>query len=130
VFIKLLLVFSLVPLLELFVLFKVGALIGAVPALALILVTGIAGAYLARVQGFDLLRRVQNELAEGRLPATELFDGFLLLAGALLLLTPGFCTDLFGFFLLVPSSRAWIKRPLANWLERQLAKGSLTIHRR
>jgi len=130
VFIKLLLVFSLVPLLELFVLFKVGALIGAVPALALILVTGIAGAYLARVQGFDLLRRVQNELAEGRLPATELFDGFLLLAGALLLLTPGFCTDLFGFFLLVPTSRAWIKRPLRNWLERQLAKGSLTIHRR
>jgi UPF0716 protein FxsA len=130
VFLKLLLLFSLVPLLELYVLLRVGALIGTAPTVILILLTGIAGAYLARVQGFDLLQRLQRELAAGKLPATELLDGFLLLVGALLLLTPGFCTDLFGFILLVPQTRACCHRPLQAWLRRLAERGTITTIRR
>ncbi len=128
-FIKLLLLFSLVPLLELYVLLRVGALIGTAPTVGLIVLTGLAGAYLARVQGFDLLQRLQGELAASRLPTSELLDGLLLLVGALLLLTPGFCTDLLGFLLLVPRTRACCHRPIQAWLRRRVHQGSIRIYR-
>lgn len=128
-FFKLLLIFILVPIAEVYAFIQVGSLIGPVPTVALVLLTGIAGAYLARVQGLDLLFRVQAELAAGRLPAEELLDGALILAGALLLLTPGFFTDLFGFLLLVPGSRRGLKRYLRAWLQRQLAQGNITFTR-
>ncbi len=128
-FIRLLLIFTIVPLTELYVLIKVGGLIGLPYTMALILLTGVAGAYLARTQGFDLLRRIQSELAAGRLPAEQLMDGAMVLAGGLLLLTPGFCTDLLGFVLLVPQTRALLKSALKVWLQRLMDNGSITIHR-
>ncbi len=128
-FIRLLLVFTIVPLVELYVLLKVGGLIGVGYTMTLILLTGIAGAYLARTQGFDILRRIQTEMAQGRLPAEQLIDGAMVLAGGLLLLTPGFCTDLLGFTLLVPATRAGLKRFLRTWLQHYIDKGNITIHR-
>lgn len=128
-FIRLLILFTIVPVVELYVLLQVGGLIGAGPTIALILLTGIAGAYLARTQGFDLLRRIQGEMAQGRLPTGELLDGALVLVGGVLLLTPGFCTDLLGFSLLVPVTRAFIKRFARLWLQRMIERGNLTIRR-
>lgn len=128
-FIRLLALFTLVPLIELYVLLKVGGLIGIAPTVALILLTGVAGAYLARTQGFDLLRRIQAEMAEGRLPASELLDGAMVLAGGVLLLTPGFCTDLLGFSLLVPFTRRHIKQFARFWLQRMIESGHLHIRR-
>jgi UPF0716 protein FxsA len=128
-FIRLLLIFTLIPVLEIYVLLKVGQQLGVSPTIALILLTGIAGAYLARTQGLDIIRRIQQQTAQGQLPAESLLDGAMVLAGGLLLLTPGFCTDLIGFCLLVPLSRQALKTMLRRWLQQQIDRGNLKIHR-
>lgn len=124
-FIRLLILFILVPVVELYVLLKVGGLIGIGPTIALILLTGISGAYLARTQGFDLLRRIQAEMAQGRLPASELLDGAMILAGGILLLTPGFCTDLLGFSFLVPFTRGYIKQFARYQIQKMIENGQI-----
>lgn len=128
-FIRLLLLFTIVPVIELVVLLKVGAIIGVTATVILILLTGVAGAYLARTQGLDLLRRIQSELNQGRVPAGELLDGALVLVGGVLLLTPGFCTDLLGFSFLVPATRAILKGICRNLIEKYIAEGKITVRR-
>ena len=126
-FIRLLIVVILLPLAEIFVLIESGRAIGVWPTVLLVVLTGIAGSWLMRHQGLALLGRIRAELAAGLLPAGTLLDGALVLAGGLLLLTPGFCTDLLGFTMLVPTTRRWWRRWLEGWLAGQLAAGSLTI---
>jgi len=108
----LLLLFLLVPLAEIYVMIKVGGIIGALPTVLLVVLTAVAGAALARIQGLATLQRLQATLARGEAPAIEMFEGVLLLVGALLLLTPGFITDLLGFACLIPLTR----RALAFWV--------------
>nr|WP_291317474.1 FxsA family protein [Desulfuromonas sp.] len=84
---------------------------------------------MARTQGFDLLRRIQSEMEQGRLPTEDLLDGAMVLAGGIVLLTPGFCTDLLGFILLVPFTRAHVKRIARLWFLKQVNRGNLTIRR-
>ena len=95
--IRLLSVVILVPLAEILVLIESGRLIGVWPTVLLVVLTGIAGSWLLRHQGLAVLGQIQAELATGQLPGGTLLDGALVLAGGLLLLTPGFCTDLAGF---------------------------------
>ena len=128
-FIRLLIIFTLVPIIELYVLIEAGQQIGIVPTISLIILTGIAGAFLARSQGFQLINRIQNDLNAGKVPANEMLDGAMILAGGLLLLTPGFCTDLFGFCLLTPLTRSTLKGWLQVWLERKIARGDIRIQR-
>ena len=128
-FIKLLGVFILIPAIELYVLIEASRQIGAGATIAMIFLTGIAGAYLARSQGFSLLQKIQIELNQGRLPTDELTDGAIILAGGLLLLTPGFCTDLFGFCLLAPFTRKFIKRWLMDWFTKKIQRGEIRINR-
>ncbi len=128
-FIKLILLFTLVPIIELYVLIEAGTQIGVWPTIGLIFLTGVAGAYLARSQGFQLINRIQNDLNAGRVPAGEMLDGAMILAGGLLLLTPGFCTDLFGFTLLTPATRLLFKGWLKKWLEKKVARGEIHINR-
>ncbi|WP_303722605.1 FxsA family protein [Malonomonas rubra] len=128
-FIKLLFIFTLVPVIELYVLIEAGRQLGVGPTIAMIFITGIAGAYLARSQGFSLIGRIQKDLNEGRVPASEMMDGAMILAGGLLLLTPGFCTDLIGFCLLTPATRAIFKGWLQKWLERKIARGEIHFRR-
>jgi UPF0716 protein FxsA len=101
----LLLLFLLVPLIEIYVMIKVGGIIGALPTVLLVVLTAVVGAALARLQGLATLQRLQATLARGETPAIEMFEGVLLLVGALLLLTPGFITDLLGFACLIPFTR-------------------------
>lgn len=128
-FIRVLILFTIIPIIELYVLIEAGKQIGVGPTIAMIFLTGIAGAYLARSQGFTLLKRIQQDLNAGRLPATELLDGALILAGGLLLLTPGFCTDLLGFCLLTPVTRRFVKGWLKSWLQRKIRRGEINIQR-
>lgn len=128
-FIRLLLILVLLPLAEIYVLIESGRLIGVWPTVLLVVLTGIAGSWLMRQQGLTLLGRIQEELAAGQLPAGALLDGALVLAGGLLLLTPGFCTDLAGFSMLAPTTRGWWRILLERWLAGQLAAGRLTIRR-
>jgi UPF0716 protein FxsA len=94
-----------VPVVELYVLIKIGAVIGALPTLGLIILTAIMGAALLRQQGLVTLHRFRTALDEGYLPAMEIVEGVALLIGGVLLLTPGFVTDAVGFLLLLPITR-------------------------
>jgi UPF0716 protein FxsA len=114
---------------ELYILIEAGRIIGIGPTIALIMLTGIAGAWLARSQGVAILRKIQDETARGQMPATTLIDGALVLVGGLLLLTPGFFTDLLGFSFLVPLTRDLWRAALSLWLEKQVRQGSVRIHR-
>lgn len=105
------LLFLLVPLVELWFLIKVGGWIGALPTVALTVMTAVIGASLARLQGLKTLLRMRQTVARGETPAVEVIEGVLLLAAALLLLTPGFFTDALGFACLLPA----IRRALAWW---------------
>ncbi|BBA69348.1 FxsA family protein [Geobacter sulfurreducens] len=126
---RLFLIFSVVPIIELYLLIRVGKLIGALPTVALLLLISLAGAWLVRAQGFVILRRIQEELAMGRLPAAGLLDGALVLLGGLLLLTPGFFSDVIGLFFIIPPTRAVIKQFLGLWLQNRLARGQFVIRR-
>lgn len=99
----------LVPALEIAVFIVVGQQIGVIATLAMIFVTAVIGSALLRVQGFGLLRRIRNELDEGRIPDRELVHGVMILLAGVLLLTPGFVTDTIGFLLFIPPIRdaAW-----------------------
>jgi UPF0716 protein FxsA len=128
-FIKLLLVFTIVPLIELFVLIEVGSRIGSGPTLLLLLLTGICGAFLASRQGLSVLQRARHDLAQGRIPANPLVDGLMVLIGGMLLLTPGFLTDLLGFVLLIPVTRLPLRGFLLRMLRRMMERGFFRIHR-
>ena len=125
--IRLLILVTFLPVLEIYVLVESGRMIGVWPTVLLVVLTGIAGSWLMRQQGLVLLRRIQNELANGQMPAAALLDGALIIAGGMLLLTPGFCTDLLGATMLIPATRHLWCRWLQRWLTRQIATGRLHI---
>jgi UPF0716 protein FxsA len=102
---KLLLIFTIIPFVELSILLELAARTSALTTLALIILTGIVGAYFAKDQGRRVLTAIQAELNTGRMPGNELLHGLCVLIGGILLLTPGILTDLFGFTLLFPSTR-------------------------
>lgn len=118
VFRYLLLLFLLVPLVEIYFLIKVGDVIGAGWTVFLVVFTAVLGVWLLRVQGISTLYKVQASLEQGELPATAMLEGMLLLVAGALLLTPGFVTDTIGFLLLIPP----LRKHLAGWL---LLKGVL-----
>jgi UPF0716 protein FxsA len=129
VFIKLLIFFVFVPVMELYILIEAGRILGLGPTIGLIMMTGVAGAWLARSQGVEILKRIQEETSRGQMPATILIDGALILVGGLLLLTPGFFTDALGFSFLVPLTRDLWRKGLSTWLQKQIKQGSVNIHR-
>ncbi len=104
-FIRLLLLFSLVPVIEIYFLIEVGSRIGTLNTLAIILVTGILGAYLTRQQGFYVISQIRSTSGEGRIPGKELLHGLFVLIGGITLLTPGLLTDIAGFTMLIPYFR-------------------------
>ena len=106
----LLLVFIVMPIIEMWLLITVGTQIGALATIGLVLFTAMLGAGLLRQQGFATLWRGQQKLQDGQLPATELAEGFILAVAGALLLTPGFFTDALGFAGLVPALRLWVAR--------------------
>lgn len=104
----LLLIFIVVPLVEIYVLIEVGGIIGALPTVLACVGTAIVGGGLLRYQGFQTLRRAQLNMTRGQIPAMEMFEGVALALGGSLLLTPGFMTDAAGFLCLIP----WTRRAL------------------
>lgn len=101
----LLLIFLIVPVVEIYLLIQVGGILGAWTTIFLVVFTAVLGAWLLRIQGFSTLQRVQNSLTRGEIPAIEMLGGVLLLLSGALLLTPGFFTDAIGFLLLLPAFR-------------------------
>jgi UPF0716 protein FxsA len=105
----LILLFIVVPLVELYVIIQIGGSIGVVPTLLLLLIDSIIGSILLRSQGRGAWVAFNRALAENRMPAKEVFDGILIIFGGALLLTPGFITDIFGLILLIPPTRAIVR---------------------
>ncbi|WP_027964271.1 FxsA family protein [Halalkalibacillus halophilus] len=95
-----------------------------------IILTGIFGALLAKQQGLSTLNRARFEMAGGRVPREEIFDGILILVGAIVLFTPGFLTDLFGFLLLLPPTRRPVKKYVQGIVLAMVKKGTFTVIRR
>ena len=120
---KLFLAFTLIPVVEIYFLIKVGGHIGALNTVALVVATGFAGAYLARLQGMQTMIRVRSSLQQGIMPAEEMLDAMLIFAAGMVLLTPGFITDAFGLLLLIPDTRRMFKRYMRKridaWMEEQ-----------
>lgn len=104
--------FIVVPLLELYVLIKVGGIIGPALTVALVILTAMVGTFLLRQQGLSTMRRVQGNLARGVLPATELVEGLVVLVSGAFLLAPGFVTDALGLLGLIPA----VRRRLAEFV--------------
>jgi len=127
---RLFLVFTIVPIIEVWLIIKIGHVIGALPTVAVLLAISLTGAWLARSQGFQVVVAIRDELAAGRLPAAHILDGALILAGGILLLTPGFFTDFIGLFFLIPATRLLLKRWLGSWFERKLRQGNFMVYRR
>jgi UPF0716 protein FxsA len=107
--------FIVVPIAELYVIIKVGQLIGIWPTLALLLADALLGSMLLRHQGRGAWRRFNEALAQRRFPGKEVADGVLIVIGGTLLLTPGFLTDIAGLFLLIPPTRAIARRVLRRF---------------
>lgn len=114
-FARLFILFTTVSLLEIFVLVKVGGILGAWPTIALVVVTALIGSALVRSQGLQLVAELQARMAKGEMPGQQLVEGIMLILTGVLLVTPGFVTDFCGLLLLQPSIRGAIaKTILAN----------------
>ncbi len=124
VFIRLLLLFTLLPLAELFLLIKIGSVMGAFATILLVLFTGALGAILARRQGFGVWMRIQERLSRGEFPGDDLIDGLLVFGAGMVLLTPGIITDTIGFLLLVPASRSFARQWLKSRFSGMISQGS------
>ena len=105
--------FLVVPILEIYVIIQVGQVIGAVPTVVLLIAESLLGAWLVKREGRRAWEALQSAIGSARLPSRELADGALVLVGGTLLLTPGFLTDIVGFFLILPFSRPLARRALA-----------------
>ena len=127
-FLKLLLLFVTVPLVEFFLLVRIGSKIGFLPTILIIVVTGFIGAWLTRVQGRHALNRFREATAGGRLPHREVVDGIMILVAGAVLLTPGFLTDVAGFLLLVPGVRSRVGVFLMNYFKRRVRLRASNIH--
>ncbi len=117
----LLILFIALPIAEIYVIVQVGQAIGILPTLAILLLDGFVGAALARSQGQTAWARFNRALSEGRVPARETFDGAMIILGGALLLAPGFITDVVGFLLLIPPTRALLRGGVARLALRRVA---------
>jgi UPF0716 protein FxsA len=119
---RLFLLFTLVPALELYLLVKIGGQIGTERTIAIIIITGVIGAYLARREGTRVWMEVQRKLSQGVMPGDELIGALLILIAGALLVTPGFLTDIAGFSLLIPP----LRKQVVQILKKRFA-GSINI---
>ena len=118
------LAFLVVPIVEIYVIIQVGQVIGAAPTILLLILDSVLGVWLVRREGRRAWRALQQAIGSGRMPARELADAALILVGGTLLLTPGFLTDILGFFLVVPVTRPLARRLLGWVIGRRMLRTS------
>ena len=124
---KLLLLFTIVPLVELYLLLLIGDLVGFWPTVGIVLFTGALGAWLAKREGLRVFRKWQAAIAEYRMPEEGVLGGLLVLVGGVLLVTPGILTDITGFLLLFPPTRRFIANVVRSRVEKRISEGSIHV---
>lgn len=127
-FLKLFIIFLTVPLIEIYLLVKVGVEFGAFHTVIFVIITAVIGAFYAKLEGLRTLRRLQLQLSSGQMPAESIVDSILIFIAGMLLLTPGFLTDGIGFLILFPITRNPIKRFLRKQFDHYLNKRAVRIH--
>jgi len=120
--IKMLLVFSIVPLLELALLIKIGQFFGIIPTIILVAITGAIGVFMARSQGVMIFNNAMSSLKKGVMPSNSILEGLLILLGGVMLLTPGLITDITGFCMIIPWSRIWLRGIIKSWLSKYIKR--------
>ena len=128
-FFKLLILFISVPLIELAILLKLGNYIGVFNTILIVIVTGIIGASLAKLQGLKVLYNIKDKMNTGEMPTEDIIDGFLILAAGLVLLTPGLLTDTLGFLILIPITRKHIKEFCKKQFNKIASTRQTDVHR-
>lgn len=124
---RLTLLFTVVPVFELWLLIEIGRYIGTWPTVILVLGTGILGASLAKTQGLAIFHRIRFNLSQGRIPTQELISGLCVLIGGFLLIAPGLLTDLTGLLLLLPLIQSWVAELIRRWLGKKFKSGDFYI---
>lgn len=124
---KLLLLFTIVPLVELYLLLTLGEHIGFWPTVAIVFTTGLLGAALAKREGLRVLRTYQATLMQGRMPEEGVLGAVLVLVGGVLLVTPGVLTDVVGVLLLVPPTRRFVATHVRRRIERSIQNGTVRV---
>jgi UPF0716 protein FxsA len=122
----LLILFLLLPLVEIWLFVRVGEIIGAWQTAGLVVLMAIIGATLVRIQGFTVVNRARATLAAGEFPTTELLDGLFVLIAGFLLIVPGFLTDIIGLLLFIPPVRRWLGASIWDWISH---RPNIVIHR-
>jgi UPF0716 protein FxsA len=126
---KLFVCFTLIPVVELYLLIKIGTVIGGVNTILVVILTGFAGAWLARMEGMHTMLKVRMNLQQGLMPAEELMDALIIFMAGLVLITPGFITDALGLMMLWPPTRNRFKRFLRHKFDAMQARGNINITR-
>jgi UPF0716 protein FxsA len=121
------LLFVVVPLAELYLLLVLGSVLGFWPTVAIVLVTGVLGATLAKREGLRVFRKWSDAIAEGRVPEEGVLGGLLVLVGGVLLVTPGVITDVTGLLLLFPPTRRFVAERLRRYAERRVRDGRIRV---
>jgi UPF0716 protein FxsA len=124
---KLFLAFTLIPVIELYLLIKIGTVIGSLNTILLVILTGFAGAWLARLEGMNTMLKVRRNLDQGIMPAEELIDALIIFCAGILLITPGILTDFSGLLLLWPVTRAKFKQFLRKKFDAMSRKNDINI---
>jgi len=122
--------FLIFPVIEVYFILKAGQIFGAINTIVALILISIIGAYLAKTQGKQMLLLTQIELQQGRIPSETILDGLAILIGGILLLAPGFVTDIVGLLLLIPITRGLLKLLMKKWFERQIYSGNINIYRK
>ena len=125
---RLFLLFTVVPLIELYLLIAIGRMLGPGPTIALVLLTGAVGAWFARLEGARVIRRWQEAMARQQLPKDGVIDGFLIFIGGVMLITPGILTDIAGLSMVMPPTRRVIAGVARRWFETQIATGRVQVY--
>lgn len=125
---KLLLIFTIIPFVELSLLLEIAARTSTMTALGIIILTGIVGAYFAKDQGRRVIYNIQSELNRGVMPGNEMLHGLCVLIGGVLLLTPGILTDLFGFSLLIPATRTGYIKMMKDYFSKNFSMGGVHVY--
>ena len=126
---KLFLCFTLIPVVELYLLIKVGTVLGGINTILLVIISGFLGAWLARLEGMNTLVKLRSNLQQRLMPAEELLDAVIIFIAGVVLITPGFITDILGLLLLWPVTRNRLKRFLRKKFDELYLQGNINITR-
>ena len=125
---KLVILFTVIPILELLILIELGGHIGVLNTILLIFITGVVGAALAKSEGRQILMEIQKEMSFGRMPGDALISGLSVLLGGAMLITPGVFTDVVGFFLVIPFTRIFLIKLIKSQIKSMIKEGNVNVY--